>query len=139
MPLARIDLRRGKPAAYRQAVADGVYRALRDTFDVPEGDRFILVSEHDADGFSYDAHYFGMQRSDDLVPAARGEGLVASHERGFPYFRWIGSIQRTSSGGSTGVMWRLTTTGCWPLRHSTHSKGSSRLALISWCGTKGGT
>ena len=67
MPLARIDLRRGKPPAYRQAVADGVYRALRDTFDVPEGDRFITITEHDADGFSYDPHYFGMERSDDLV------------------------------------------------------------------------
>jgi 4-oxalocrotonate tautomerase len=67
MPLVRIDLRRGKSPDYRKAVLDGVYRALRDTFDVPEGDRFMVVREHDADGFSYDPHYLGMSRSDDLV------------------------------------------------------------------------
>jgi phenylpyruvate tautomerase PptA (4-oxalocrotonate tautomerase family) len=67
MPLARIALRRGKSPDYRKAIVNGVYHALRDTFDVPEGDRFVLVSEHDADGFSYDPHYFGMDRSDDLV------------------------------------------------------------------------
>jgi phenylpyruvate tautomerase PptA (4-oxalocrotonate tautomerase family) len=67
MPLARIALRRGKPPEYRKAVLDGVYLALRDTFDVPEGDGVMLVSEHDADGFSYDPHYLGMNRSDDLV------------------------------------------------------------------------
>ena len=48
---------------------------------------------------------------------------------------WIGSIQRTSSGFSTGSMSRLTTTASWSLRTSTHSSGSSGLALISWCGT----
>src|SRR5262245_37215633 len=29
MPLARIDLKRGKPAAYRKAIRDGVYEPLR--------------------------------------------------------------------------------------------------------------
>jgi 4-oxalocrotonate tautomerase len=67
MPLVRIDLRRGKPAAYRQAILDGVYQALRETFEVPEEDRFMLVTEHDADGYSYSDRYLGIQRSDDLV------------------------------------------------------------------------
>jgi hypothetical protein len=78
MPLARIDLRRGKPPEYRKAIADGIYRALRDTFDVPEGDRFMTISEHDADGFSYDRHYLGMSRSDDLVMIQ----LTVSNTRG---------------------------------------------------------
>ncbi len=67
MPLARISLRRGKPAAYRKAILEGVYRALRETFDVPEGDRFMIVSEHDGDEFVYDANYLGIKRTDDLV------------------------------------------------------------------------
>lgn len=67
MPLSRISLRRGKPAAYKQAVADGVYRAMRETFDVPDGDRFAVVSEHDEESFLYDANYLGIPRSDDLV------------------------------------------------------------------------
>ena len=52
---------------------------------------------------------------------------------------WMLSTQKTSSGFSTTGMSRFTTTGSWPLRSSTHSSGSFSLALISWCGTKGGT
>src|SRR5262245_30108025 len=67
MPLSRISLRRGKPAAYRRAILDGIYAAMRETFDVPEDDRFMIVSEHDADGFDYGKSYLGIERSDDLV------------------------------------------------------------------------
>ncbi|MGA7804834.1 tautomerase family protein [Bradyrhizobium sp.] len=67
MPLTRVSLRRGKPAAYRHAVLDGIYRAMRTTFDVPEEDRFMTITEHDEDNFSYSANYLGIARSDDLV------------------------------------------------------------------------
>jgi hypothetical protein len=52
---------------------------------------------------------------------------------------WIGSTQYTDSGFSAGVMSRFTTTASLSLRTRTHSSGSDRLALISWCGTYGGT
>src|SRR5215813_9214396 len=67
MPLTRISLRRGKPAAYRKAILGGLYLAMRETFNVPEDDRFMLISEHDADDFCYGADYLGIRRSDDLV------------------------------------------------------------------------
>jgi 4-oxalocrotonate tautomerase len=67
MPLVRIDLRRGKPREYRQALADGIYEAMREAIGIPENDRFILVSEHDADNLSYDRHYLGIERGDDFV------------------------------------------------------------------------
>jgi phenylpyruvate tautomerase PptA (4-oxalocrotonate tautomerase family) len=67
MPLARIELRRGKPPAYRKAICDGVYRALRETFNVPENDRFLIVSEHEADNFVHADTYLGIAYSDDLV------------------------------------------------------------------------
>ncbi|MBR1207552.1 MULTISPECIES: tautomerase family protein [unclassified Bradyrhizobium] len=67
MPLTRVSLRRGKPAAYRKAILESLYRAMRETFDVPEGDRFMTISEHDDDGFAYGADYLGIRRSDDLV------------------------------------------------------------------------
>jgi hypothetical protein len=44
MPLVRIDLRRGKSPAYRRALCDGIYRAMRETFNVPENDRFMIVN-----------------------------------------------------------------------------------------------
>ena len=67
MPLVRVSLRRGKPAAYREAILDGIYRAMLSTFDVPEEDRFMVISEHDEPDFSYSKTYFGIARSDDLV------------------------------------------------------------------------
>ena len=67
MPLSRVSLRRGKSAAYRQAVLDGVYRAMRAVFDVPDEDRFMTITEHDEDNFSYSRSYLGIARSDDLV------------------------------------------------------------------------
>jgi 4-oxalocrotonate tautomerase len=67
MPLARVSLRRGKPATYRKAILEGIYQALRETFNVPEGDRFMILTEHDEDDFVYDPNYLGIRRSDDLV------------------------------------------------------------------------
>src|SRR5215475_10614847 len=61
-----ISLRAGKPEAYRQAIFDSLYRAMRETLDVPEGDQFMTISEHDAANFRYGAA-FGIARSDDLV------------------------------------------------------------------------
>jgi 4-oxalocrotonate tautomerase len=67
MPLVRIDLRKGKPAPYRQAVCNAVYQALRETFNVPDEDRFFIVNEHDTDNFQFSKSYLGIARSDDLV------------------------------------------------------------------------
>jgi phenylpyruvate tautomerase PptA (4-oxalocrotonate tautomerase family) len=67
MPLVRIALRRGKSPAYIAALRNGIYRAMREAFDVPENDRFILVSQYEAEEFDYDAGYLGIARDDDLV------------------------------------------------------------------------
>lgn len=67
MPLVRIDLRRGKPAAYRKALCDGIYRAMRETFNVPDEDRFMVVSEHDGDDLSFSRKFLGIERSDEFV------------------------------------------------------------------------
>ena len=67
MPLTRVSLRRGKPAAYRQAILDGLYEAMRETFDVPVDDFFMLVTEHEAADFHCSPTYLGVARSDDLV------------------------------------------------------------------------
>ncbi|HEY5795200.1 MAG TPA: tautomerase family protein [Bosea sp. (in: a-proteobacteria)] len=67
MPLIRISMRRGRPASHPAAIVDGVYRALRSTFEVPENDLFAVVHQHDADEFVFDANYFGFERSAGLV------------------------------------------------------------------------
>ena len=66
MPFVHISLRAGKPEAYRQAIFDSLYRAMREALGVPEGDQFMTISEHDAANFRYGSA-FGIVRSDDLV------------------------------------------------------------------------
>ncbi|QDI80043.1 tautomerase family protein [Methylorubrum populi] len=67
MPLAHIAMRAGKSDAYKQAIFDGLYRALREAFDVPEDDQFMIITEHDAASFRYGKSYLGIARTDDLV------------------------------------------------------------------------
>lgn len=67
MPLVRIALRRGKSPAHLAALRNGIYEAMRETFDVPENDRFILIGQHDIGEFDCDPDYLGIARSDELV------------------------------------------------------------------------
>jgi phenylpyruvate tautomerase PptA (4-oxalocrotonate tautomerase family) len=66
MPLVRIDLRKGKDAAYRQEIGRVVYEALVGV-GVPKDDRFQVISEHDAESFRFDSDYIGIHRTDELV------------------------------------------------------------------------
>ena len=66
MPLVRIDVRKGKDAAYRQKIGQVVYQAMVGV-GVPENDRFQIIAEHDADGFKFDPDYLGIHRTADLV------------------------------------------------------------------------
>jgi 4-oxalocrotonate tautomerase len=66
MPLIHISLRAGKPEAYRQAIFNSLYRAMREALNVPEDDQFMTITEHDAANFRY-GNAFGITRSDDLV------------------------------------------------------------------------
>jgi 4-oxalocrotonate tautomerase len=67
MPLVRISLRAGKSADYKQAIGDGVYKAMLETFDVPKEDRFVVVSEYAESEFQFSRTYLDIARSDDLV------------------------------------------------------------------------
>ncbi len=66
MPLVRIDLRKGKDAAYRHNIGRAIYDALVSV-GVPEKDRFQVIGEHEANNFLFDTSYLGIERTDDLV------------------------------------------------------------------------
>jgi 4-oxalocrotonate tautomerase len=66
MPLLHISLRAGKPEAYRQAIFDGLYRAMREALNVPEDDQFMTITEHEAANFRY-GNAYGVVRSADVV------------------------------------------------------------------------
>lgn len=98
MPLTHISLRSGKPEAYHQAIFDSVYRAMRDTFVVPEDDQFMAISEHDAANFRYGASYFGITRSDDLVLIQITVSNTRTVEQKKALFRRIAELLGESPG-----------------------------------------
>jgi phenylpyruvate tautomerase PptA (4-oxalocrotonate tautomerase family) len=67
MPLARIDLVRGKSADYKRTIADVVYEAMLDTLKAPANDRFQVISEHAPESRIADESYLGINRTQDCV------------------------------------------------------------------------
>ncbi|KPH05683.1 tautomerase family protein [Rhizobium acidisoli] len=67
MPFVRISLRKGKSPEYLAALADTIQRALVETFDVPENDRFQAIHQHDENELIFDSSYLAGPRSNDFV------------------------------------------------------------------------
>jgi len=63
----RIDLRSGKPADYRRAIADAVHQCMVSELKAPADDRFQVITEHDSDSLIYDPAYLNIQRSDQVI------------------------------------------------------------------------
>ncbi len=63
MPLARIDMIKGKSTEFRQGVGDVVYQAMIDVLKAPAGDRFQVIAEHDPSDFVFDPEFLGIHRS----------------------------------------------------------------------------
>jgi 4-oxalocrotonate tautomerase len=81
MPLVRIDLVAGKSIEFRKTLGEIVYRAMRETIDVPANDKFQIITEH-----------------------AEGEINVADNYLGNTYTRDIVLIQITLNAGRTVEM-----------------------------------
>ncbi len=98
MPLTSISLRPGKSEAYRQAIFDSLYRAMRETFDVPEDDQFMSITEHDPANFRYGASYLGIGRGDDLVLIQLTVSNTRTLEQKKALFRRIAELLGESPG-----------------------------------------
>jgi phenylpyruvate tautomerase PptA (4-oxalocrotonate tautomerase family) len=67
MPLVRIDLVRGKSAEYRRTLGEIVYKAMIDVINVPEGDKFQIITEHAPEELNVAASYLGNRYSSDVI------------------------------------------------------------------------
>ena len=88
MPLVRIDLARGKPAEYRRAIGDVVYAGLTDVLGAPKGDRFIVITEHEAGQIDVTPEYLGIEHTPDvvLIEIALNEGRTVPVKQDFYRF-----------------------------------------------------
>jgi phenylpyruvate tautomerase PptA (4-oxalocrotonate tautomerase family) len=68
MPLVRIDLAQGHPAGNeRRDIGQVIYEAMRATLDVPDGDRFQIMTAHPGADLVIDPNYLGVARSKDCI------------------------------------------------------------------------
>jgi 4-oxalocrotonate tautomerase len=67
MPVVRIDLIEGKSEEYRARVGEIVYQTMVDVLNVPKGDRFQVITNHETSALRFDPDYLGVHRSDDCI------------------------------------------------------------------------
>jgi phenylpyruvate tautomerase PptA (4-oxalocrotonate tautomerase family) len=89
MPFARIDLLQGKAREYRAAVADIVYRGIVDVLKAPDGDRFIVISEHTPDNLIYDPNFLGWKRSADFLLIQVTSTVGNDKDSKLAFFRFV--------------------------------------------------
>ena len=63
MPLVRIDVPESIEPSRRTAIADTVYESMVDVLDVPENDRFQIITAHSAGNLLIDPTYLDIDRS----------------------------------------------------------------------------
>jgi phenylpyruvate tautomerase PptA (4-oxalocrotonate tautomerase family) len=89
MPFARIDLAKGKPVEYRTTVADIVYKGIVEVLKAPDGDRFIVVGEHEPGNLIYDPNFLGMKRSPDFLLIQVTSTVGNNKDSKFAFYRYI--------------------------------------------------
>jgi len=67
MPLVRIDVIEGRKEAEISAIGDAVHASLVSTMNVPQRDRFHVISEYPRNRLIYNNAYLGVDRSDGVV------------------------------------------------------------------------
>jgi 4-oxalocrotonate tautomerase len=67
MPLVQIDVLEGRPGEELTAIADSVHEAMVEHLDVPERDRFQIVTQHTEQSLRFNRHYLDVERSDRWV------------------------------------------------------------------------
>ena len=67
MPLAQIDVLEGRPGEELTAIADSVHEAMVEHLDVPERDRFQIVTQHTEQSLRFNRHYLDVERTDRWV------------------------------------------------------------------------
>jgi phenylpyruvate tautomerase PptA (4-oxalocrotonate tautomerase family) len=67
MPFVRIDLIKGKCAEYRTTLGEIVYRAMTETINVPQNDKFQVITEHAPDELNVADSYLGSEFSKDVI------------------------------------------------------------------------
>ena len=67
MPFTQISLKKGKSQAFRSALMEEIYIAMRESIGIPEDDRFATITELEPGNFNSSGNYAGVNRTEDVI------------------------------------------------------------------------
>jgi phenylpyruvate tautomerase PptA (4-oxalocrotonate tautomerase family) len=67
MPLVTIDLLEGRPPDELDAISDAVHDAMVECLEVPERDRFQIITQHQPHTLRFNRDYLDIDRSEQFV------------------------------------------------------------------------
>jgi phenylpyruvate tautomerase PptA (4-oxalocrotonate tautomerase family) len=98
MPLVTIDLLEGRSGGELEGIADAVHEAMVECLEVPERDRFQLITQHQPETLRFDRHYLDIDRSDHFVlvrvTLATGRAIAAKQA----FYRRLSELLAERSG-----------------------------------------
>jgi 4-oxalocrotonate tautomerase len=63
MPLVHVSLQQGRTPAQKKAISNAIYRAMRETINIPENDHFVFLDERSTENVFVDETFMGFQRT----------------------------------------------------------------------------
>jgi phenylpyruvate tautomerase PptA (4-oxalocrotonate tautomerase family) len=67
MPLVTIDVLEGRAEGDLDVISDAVHQAMVECLDVPERDRFQVITQHQPGALRFDRHYLDIDRSERFI------------------------------------------------------------------------
>jgi len=67
MPFVRIDLNKKYPDGVAQQVGDIIFQAMREHINVPEDDKFQVITRHDTNELVIPKSYLGIEYSEGII------------------------------------------------------------------------
>ena len=120
MPFVRIDLRKGKSKEYRKTLGEIVYAAMIELINVPQDDKFQVITEHDREGLNHAESYLGNRYSEDVVfiQITLNAGRSIELKKAF-YKRIVDEYQKQLDGRPDDIVINLVEVAkeTWPFGH----------------------
>ena len=67
MPLVRIDLSKKHSESFARQVGDIIYKVMREQINVPDNDKFQIITRHDLAELNIPKSYLGIEYSDRII------------------------------------------------------------------------
>jgi hypothetical protein len=85
MPFVRIDLSKKHPDGFAQQVGDIIFQVMREHINVPEDDKFQVITRHDTNELVIPKSYLGIEYSEGIIfiQVTLNEGRTTDMKKAF--------------------------------------------------------